>query len=154
MADSLQVHGITRRTVLTAGMMLGATAAGSSLNAVPTSYKIYDFLDKNLAASALAQSLEGTQVLVTGYMAPPPQDGGSFFVLVRLPLSACPFCDPELDWPDHVLAVYTKRPVRPKPFNVLLSVRGTLKLGQYEDPDTGFVSRIRLLNASYVRTRT
>jgi hypothetical protein len=33
------------------------------------------------------------------------------------------------------------------PFNVKIITRGTLELGTYTDPELGFVSRVRLMDA-------
>ena len=38
------------------------------------------------------------------------------------------------------------------PFNVRILTRGTLELGDYRDPETGFVSRVRIADAVYERT--
>lgn len=84
-------------------------------------------------------------------MAPPLKAESTFFVLTRRPMATCPFCNDGDDWPDDIVAVYTKRIVEIQPFNVDLVVSGTLELGDYKDADTGFFSRVRLVNASYRR---
>ena len=82
-------------------------------------------------------------------MAPPLKVEINFFVLTKQPLSVCPFCETEADWPDDILAVYTKRIVRVLPFNLKIEVRGVLELGTAKDAETGFVSRVRLTDAKY-----
>ena len=64
-------------------------------------------------------------------------------------MAVCPFCETEADWPDDILAVYTKRTVDVVPFNIRLQARGVLELGPYRDPETGFLSMVRLADASY-----
>jgi hypothetical protein len=64
-------------------------------------------------------------------------------------MSVCPFCETEAEWPDDILAVYTKRIIDVVPFNVDLTTTGTLELGAYKDPETGFLSMVRLVDASY-----
>lgn len=99
--------------------------------------------------SDLAREMEGQRVTVTGFMAPPLKAESRFFVLTKLPMAVCPFCESEADWPADILAVYAQRNVRVIPFNVRIDVQGRLELGGYKDPETGFVSRLRLMNATY-----
>lgn len=63
----------------------------------------------------------------------------------------CPFCETSEEWPDDILAIYTKRTVDVVPFNVPILTRGTLELGDFRDPETGFLSRVRITNAAYER---
>ncbi len=99
--------------------------------------------------SDLARESEGTRIAVDGFMAPPLKAESRFFVLTKRPMAVCPFCESEADWPNDILAVYTRRIVAVSPFNVRITVSGGLELGAYRDPDTGFVSMVRLTGASY-----
>jgi hypothetical protein len=63
-------------------------------------------------------------------------------------MAVCPFCETEAEWPSDILAVYTKRVVDVVPFNVKIETAGILQLGAYRDPDTGFLSMVRLTGAS------
>lgn len=110
-----------------------------------------DLYNKDLSFSDLATALKGKRITVEGFMAPPLRAESSFFVLTRRPMAVCPFCSSELDWPDDILAVYTKRLVEVISFNVPIAVTGVLELGTYRDPDLGFVSRVRLSDAEYAR---
>ena len=94
-------------------------------------------------------SLEGERIKVTGFMAPPLRANSNFFVLTRTPMLVCPFCDSAADWPDTVLSVYTKRPVRVTAFDKDIRVSGKLELGAFTDADTGFVSLVRMTDATY-----
>ncbi len=111
--------------------------------------KVRDLYNKNMSFSDLALSLEGESVTVDGFMAPPLKAESNFFVLTKKPMAVCPFCESEAEWPDDILAINTKRRVKVTPFNVKIQVVGMLELGPKTDVDTGFVSRVRLVNARY-----
>jgi hypothetical protein len=138
-----------RRTFLlgAAGLMASpcvAHAAGEPL-------RIREFYNKDLSFSGRAQALDGTRIAVRGFMAPPLKAESIFFVLTARPMAVCPFCESEAEWPDDILAVYAKRIVDVIPFNIEILTRGTLALGTFEDPETGFVSRVRILDATFER---
>lgn len=137
---------LTRRTVLAA---LPTLAMPSFLRASQDAVKMRDLYNKDLSFSDLATSLEGARIAVTGFMAPPLKAESRFFVLTKSPMAVCPFCETEAEWPDDILATYTKRKIDVIPFNVRIQVQGALALGTFRDEDTGFVSRIRLLDATY-----
>ena len=111
--------------------------------------KLRDLYKKNLTFSDLALKLEGHRIKVSGFMAPPLKAETNFFVLTKMPMSVCPFCETEADWPDDILVVHTKRIVRVLPFNLKIEVQGVLELGTAKDAETGFVSRVRLIDATY-----
>lgn len=99
--------------------------------------------------SKLARDLEGETLSVGGYMAPPLKADIRFFVLTKIPMSVCPFCETEAEWPIDIVAVYTRRDFNIVPFNRGIEVTGELSLGSYRDPDTGFLSMLRLENARF-----
>ena len=113
--------------------------------------KIRQLYDKDMSFSDLAMSLDGEWVAVKGYMAPPLKATSTFFVLTKRPMATCPFCNDADDWPDDILAIYTKRQVTVQPFNAGISVHGKLQLSDFKDPATGFFSRVRIEKASYKR---
>ena len=80
---------------------------------------------------------------------PPLKAESKFFVLTKMPMAVCPFCETEAEWPNDILAVYTKRIVDVIPFNKKITVSGVLELGGYRDPETGFLSMVRLSDANY-----
>ena len=92
--------------------------------------------------------LNGSEVTMTGYMAPPLKPSIDFFVLTETPMSVCPFCSTDADWPYNIVVVYVDGSVEALPYDQEVSVTGTLDLGSYVDNETGFVSQVRLLNAS------
>lgn len=149
----------TRRrfTVLTAaaGGAALAAAAGAAFRpagaAASVPLKIRELYNKDLSFSDRAQSLAGQAVRVEGFMAPPLMEKAAFFVLTKMPMATCPFCESEAEWPDDIVVVYTHRPVIAVPYNVKIVVRGELQLGTFKDTLTGFVSRVRIANAGYAR---
>lgn len=82
-------------------------------------------------------------------MAPPLKAGAPFLVLTRSPVNLCPFCNSDEDWPDSILVVYLRHPEDFVQANQPIEVEGTLELGSATDPDTGFVSLVRLVDASW-----
>jgi len=94
-------------------------------------------------------ALAGTTVTVVGSMAPPLRADGDFFVLTRNPVSLCPFCQSDADWPADILVVYLKNGTTFSQKNRPLAVTGRLELGSKTDPATGFVSLVRLVDAEY-----
>lgn len=113
--------------------------------------KLRTLYNKDRSFSDLAHSLKGSRVSVGGYMAPPLKADSQFFVLTRIPMAVCPFCETEAEWPRDILAIYTKRNVDVVAFNSKIVTRGVLELGPYKDPETGFLSRARLIDAVYER---
>ena len=86
---------------------------------------------------------------MTGFMAPPLKAEATFFVLTRMPMAVCPFCETEADWPSDIVVVYTEEPISVVPFNFPIRVSGRLELGVYKDEAMGFVSRVRLVDADF-----
>lgn len=95
------------------------------------------------------KSLSGQRVSVVGSMAPPLRADGNFFVLTKNPVSLCPFCQSDADWPADILVVYLRPNVDFRQKNRPLVVTGRLELGSYTDPITGFVSLVRIVDAEY-----
>lgn len=138
---------IDRRTVLTGALALIAAPAGAEERVL----RMRDLYEKDLSFTPLAQEIAGSRVTTKGFMAPPLKAMSDFFVLTKRPMAVCPFCETEAEWPDDILAVYTKRTVRPVPFNVMIQSRGILRIGTRRDGDTGFLSRVWLEDATYDR---
>lgn len=143
---------LDRRELLAWG---GAVALSAPLTAPAwsqeQSLRVRDLYEKDMSFSDLAQDLAGQRIDVQGFMAPPLKAESRFFVLTRRPMAVCPFCETEADWPDDILAVYTKRVIDVVPFNVLVLTQGVLDLGGFKDSETGFVSRVRLIDSTYAR---
>ncbi|MCJ8144517.1 hypothetical protein MKI84_16450 [Ancylobacter sp. A5.8] len=101
-----------------------------------------------LTFSEKVKALSGRQVTMKGYMAPPLKAEADFFVLTEIPMSICPFCSSDADWPDNIVVVYLERAQTFEQANALIEVRGTLEVGSWTDPATGFVSLLRIVGAS------
>lgn len=110
--------------------------------------RLRDLYNRDMSFSDLALAREGQSVSVDGFMAPPLKAESNFFVLTKMPLAVCPFCEPGQTWPDDILAVYARRVVEVIPFNVPIRTTGMLELGEYVDPDLGFASMVRLTGAT------
>lgn len=111
--------------------------------------RLRDFYARGGGLSDLALELEGKPVRVAGFMAPPLKADSTFFVLTKQPMSVCPFCETEADWPDNIMAVYTQRKFRVIAFNRKIETSGILSLGAFRDPETGFLSMVRIEDARF-----
>lgn len=87
---------------------------------------------------------EGRRVSMSGFMAPPLKPTIHFFVLAREPMSICPFCSSDTDWPTDIVVVKLSEPVTSLPFDHPIRVTGQLELGTKADAETGFVSLVRI----------
>ena len=100
-------------------------------------------LRTGLVLSDKLVSLDGQQVVMEGYMAPPLKPELDYFVLTRVRLAFCPFCSTAADWPDDIALVYlpdettnaTELPVR---------ITGRMEVGASVDQETGMVSLVRI----------
>lgn len=103
---------------------------------------------EGLVFSDTLNSLNGSEVTMRGFMAPPLKPSINFFVLTETPMAVCPFCSTDADWPYNMVVVYVNGSVDALPYDQEVTVTGTLDLGSYMDGDTGFVSQVRLLEAT------
>jgi hypothetical protein len=140
-----------RRTFLTALPALAVLRAGHARADDATTLKLRDLYNKDLSFSDRALANQGSRVTIAGFMAPPLKAESVFFVLTKMPMSVCPFCEPGMPWPDDILAVYAKRIVNVIPFNVPILVTGILELGDAVDKELGFYSKVRLVDAIFAR---
>ena len=79
--------------------------------------------------SAKVRALEGKRVRIRGFMAPPLKADAVFF---------------EADWPADIVVAYLAEGERFVQNNELIEAVGLLEAGSATDPDTGFVSLLRL----------
>ena len=144
---------MNRRTLIRALTLAAATAPLTRLPAFAEGapIKMRDLYNKDLSFSDLALSNEGKRVAISGFMAPPLKAESVFFVLTKKPMAVCPFCEPGMPWPDDILAIYARRVVKVIGFNIPIVTEGTLELGDHVDPDLGFASKVRLVDATYAR---
>ena len=136
-------------------LALKLAAAGLALRALPAlateRVKIRDLWAGGGQFSPQAEKMAGAMIEMQGYMAPPLKPEIDFFVLTRIPMAFCPYCDTEAAWPDDLILVFIDHPISPVPFNDLIRVSGRLEIGTKTDAATGFVSRARLLGAAFER---
>jgi hypothetical protein len=97
-----------------------------------------------ISLSDKLKSLDGREVEMKGFMAPPLKPTLDFFVLTRVPLSICPFCSSDADWPIDIVVVYVEKRVVALPFDRPIRVEGRLEIGTKLDEETGFVSLVRI----------
>lgn len=109
-------------------------------------YKSNGVLGLKFAERTLA--LKGQTIRMRGFMAPPLKPESKFFVLSRQPIALCPFCSSDAEWPVDIVVVYLKSTVSPTGFSDKIEVEGRLELGSWTDPQTGFVSQMRLVDAT------
>lgn len=100
-----------------------------------------------LKMSPKLTSLAGKSVTITGFMAPLLRVQSDFFVLTRQPVSLCPFCNSDADWPADILVIYLKSGQIFSQHGRPIDVTGRLEVGSHTDPQTGFVSLVRIVDA-------
>ncbi len=140
-----------RRFIAAPLPLLGLSLFGTPGWAAPQQLKFRDLYSRGRELTPEARALEGQEVSMIGYMAPPLKPEIDFFVLTKLPMSTCPFCETEAQWPDDIVLAMTDAPVRPVRYTDLIRVRGRFETGFETDPETGFVSFIRLRSTKYER---
>ncbi|MCL4424294.1 MAG: hypothetical protein M1299_09300 [Firmicutes bacterium] len=99
---------------------------------------------RGLEFSEKLKSLANQPVEMIGYMAPPLKPTITFFVLTREPMSICPFCSTDADWPEDIVLVLLPPGRKVTPTEKPVRVRGRLETGSRKDEETGFVSLIRI----------
>jgi len=104
----------------------------------------YEFSDR-------VKSLAAHRVSIIGYMAPPLKAESDFFVLTREPLAICPFCESDANWPVDILVVYLGATAPLVAAGAKVTVEGRLDVGSFTDPESGFVSQLRVRDAAFRR---
>ncbi len=148
---------INRRVFLQQSVMITAAASCLSLTAAPASAQqtlsfgeLYSKIGVlGLEFSDKVRQLTGSNIEMGGFMAPPLKAEADFFVLTEIPMSICPFCSSDADWPDNIVVVYLDKKQTFVQPSTRISVTGDLESGSWTDPETGFVSLLRLRNARY-----
>jgi hypothetical protein len=143
---------ISRRTLLIGASLLCLAvppAQATERIAFDGLYKSFGVRGLEFADGLLA--LRGKAVSIDGYMAPPLKAESDFFVLTREPVALCPFCQSDAEWPTDIVVIYLKGAAPLVSAGDKVSVSGRLEVGSWTDPQTGFVSQIRVVDASYSR---
>lgn len=112
-------------------------------------YKSIGVLGIKYSDRALA--LKGQTIRMRGFMAPPLKPESRFFVLTREPVAVCPFCASDAEWPIDIVVIYLRKTLAPVNFQQRIEVEGRLEIGSWTDPQSGFVSQVRLVDADIVR---
>ncbi|WP_375451465.1 hypothetical protein [uncultured Devosia sp.] len=115
------------------------------------SLRFRDLYSRGMELAPETAALDGAQIAMTGYMAPPLKPEVGFFVLTKLPMATCPFCNDAADWPTDLVVAYAADPIDVVRFSTLIRVEGQFETGFKTDADTGFVSFLRLMNVTYNR---
>lgn len=108
---------------------------------------------RGLRFSEHFKSLDGQMVKMRGFMAPPLKPVFNFFVLSKDPMSICPFCSSDADWPADIVAVYVEKGTKSVSNDSLLTIIGRLELGSFTDEETGFVSQARIYAEEIIHNR-
>ena len=138
-----------RRKFIVTSAAMGAALLPGAARAASASLRFRDLYSRGMELSAQAKSLEGQRIEMTGYMAPPLKPEIDFFVLTKLPMATCPFCNDASDWPTDLVVSYSTKPLEVVRFSSLIRVDGRFETGFKTDPDTGFVSFVRLMDIEY-----
>ncbi len=144
---------LTRRHSL---QFIGATALSLVARpsfAVPSTLTFDEMYGKvgvlGLEFSDKLKQLSGKEIRMKGFMAPPLKAEAIFFVLTEIPMALCPFCSSDSDWPDNIVVVYLSQKQTFVQPSTTIDVTGVLEHGSWTDPETGFVSLVRIRNAEY-----
>ena len=158
MSTSAGINGLLdirlgRRTLLSA-LAAAPFLASASRSRAATATLTFDELYGKISVLGLEYSrkvktLAGSQVEMSGFMAPPLKAEAKFFVLTEIPMSICPFCSTDSDWPDNIVVIYLDEKQTFVQPGTRIDVSGTLEVGSWTDPETGFLSRLRLRGANY-----
>jgi hypothetical protein len=142
---------LDRRALLCGAASLCVAAAGPVRAAERLDFEqIYSGVSVlGLTISERTKALAGREVTMRGYMAPPLKAEATFFVLTSVPMALCPFCSSDADWPDNIVVVYLTSKQTFVQANALIEVTGLLELGSWTDPETGFVSLLRMRDSRF-----
>ncbi|MGR6430225.1 hypothetical protein [Rhizobium sp. PAMB 3182] len=143
---------MSRRRLMTlaAGMPLAALARPAFAATDLTFDELYSKVTVlGLEFSDKVKSLDGKPVTMGGFMAPPLKAEANFFVLTEIPMALCPFCSSDADWPDNIVVIYLGDKQTFLPGGTRIAVEGRMEVGSWVDPDTGFLSRLRLRDARF-----
>jgi len=106
-----------------------------------------------LRFSQKVKDFAGKRIRIEGFMAPPLKAEAQFFVLTQKPMAICPFCSTDADWPADIMVIYLKKKQTFVQYNAMIWAEGILEYGSWTDPDTGFVSLLRLKDAIFEKKK-
>ena len=134
-----------RRLVAALALLPLASLAATELPRI----RMFELYKDDKSYSDTAKKLAGKTISMQGFMAPHLKVESDFFVLSNSPAETCPFCASADEWIDTLIFVrMKKRQEATRPGN-LIQVEGKLEIGPQTDASTGFVSRVRLVDANF-----
>lgn len=144
---SWQSGELSRRTFFLSTLLFATPMINAADNLLS-----FDSLYKSVGVlgtvySDQAKALKNKDVRMRGYMAPPLKPESKFFVLTREPVAVCPFCSSDAQWPADIVVVYLRDTLAPINLSRRIEVTGTLEMGSWTDPQSGFVSQVRIVDA-------
>jgi hypothetical protein len=147
----LQSGECLRRTFFISPLLVWVAAAAADSISLDTLLS-FDTLYKSVGVlgieySERAKLLKGKEVRMRGYMAPTLKPESKFFVLTREPVAVCPFCSSDAQWPSDIVVIYLSSTLAPLNLSQRIEVTGKLEMGSWTDPESGFVSQVRIVNA-------
>jgi hypothetical protein len=113
---------------------------------VPITFdEFYDGFEmrKGLLLSDKLKSLDGVEVVMVGYMAPPLKPALDWFVLTPIRLAFCPFCSSDADWPTDIAVVYLAND-EVLATQAAVRIEGRMEIGSSIDTESGMVSLVRI----------
>jgi hypothetical protein len=145
-----------RRAFLSLPLLTLAPLANAAEAMSPDPRLTFDSLYKSVGVLGIvysdqAKALKGQEVHMRGYMAPPLKPESKFFVLTREPVAVCPFCSSDAQWPVDIVVIYLRDTLAPVNFSKRIEVTGKLEMGSWTDPQSGFVSQVRIVDAKVVK---
>ncbi len=153
MAVTHQKSGDRCRRAFLLLSLVSATPLARAADAISLDNRLtFDSLYKSVGVLGIvysdqAKALKGREVRLRGYMAPPLKPESRFFVLTREPVAVCPFCASDAQWPVDIVVIYLRDTLAPVDFSRRIEVSGRLEMGSWTDPDSGFVSQVRVMDA-------
>ena len=138
-----------RRRALLGGLIASSSAWAEGPHKLRFEALYKSFGIRGLVFADEVSDAVGKPVAITGYMAPPLKAESRFFVLTREPLALCPFCQSDADWPIDIIVVYLRRTAPLVDAGARINVTGRLETGSWTDPDSGFVSQLRIVDATF-----
>ncbi|HEY8380936.1 MAG TPA: hypothetical protein VIL09_02180 [Microvirga sp.] len=109
--------------------------------------RMFELYEQDQSFSAKAKTLQGRPVEIQGFMAPHLKVNSDFFILSNTPVETCPFCATEGDWIDSIVFVRMRKREQAISPGRVINTTGRLEIGPETDSETGFVSRVRLIDA-------
>lgn len=144
---------LSRRQCISLAGLAAATVTMRPAFAAPTPISFGELYSKfgvlGLEFSDKVKQSTGKDVTIRGFMAPPLKAEAAFFVLTEIPMALCPFCSSDADWPDNIVVVYLSEKQTFVQAGTTIEVEGTLERGSWTDPETGFLSLLRVRDARY-----